>query len=165
MKAPLAIALTLVVALGAAVDAEAQNAASRAEASRRAMLVRGADSARGLPFFGPNAIAALSGAYRLVAGGGEAVVWYTRDSVVLGPEWKRTSLGGVEGSQPEARVLARARGIAVALEGEKYSLFFELASDAPSWRAFAFAFDRKFRGFFDAATSDAELSFPAYVDY
>jgi hypothetical protein len=146
-------------------------------AARRAMLVRGADSVKGLPFFPPNAIAALAGAYSLSGpaspgaaaeppGKGEAAVWYSRESLVFGLAWKRAdaSLGASSGEA--AYSLARDSGLVLALKVGKYALFFELppGDDARS-RAFVQAFDRKFRVFFESAASDAELSFPAYVDY
>jgi hypothetical protein len=146
-------------------------------AVRRAMLVRGADSVKGLPFFPPNAIAALAGAYSLAGpaspgsaalppGKGGAAVWYSRESLVFGPAWKRAdaSLGASPGEA--AYSLARDSGLVLALKVGKYALFFELppGDDARS-RSFVQAFDRKFRVFFESAASDAELSFPAYVDY
>ena len=144
-----------------------------APAVRRAVLERGADSVKGLPFFPPNAIAALTGAYDLAgslapasASGGrqEASVWYSRETIVLGSAWKRVDLGFVASAGQVAYSLAGGRGSVLALKGGKYTLFFELADD-PKTRAFIAAFDRKFQAFFFNANSDAELSFPAYVDY
>jgi hypothetical protein len=140
----------------------------------RAILVLGADSIKGLPFFSPNAIRALSGAYELGLAGKtpqalspsssstpRIAVWYTREALVLGPEWKRLELGG-----SRAYSLARGGGAVVALRADRYTLFFE-PGPVPEGkaRAFMLAFERKFLAFFENAPSDAELSFPAFVDF
>jgi hypothetical protein len=161
-------------------------AVSSAEASapHRALLLQGADAVKGLPFFPPNAIAALSGVYSLdrpaspgaaAASPGDAAappaskagssvaVWYTRETLVFAPAWKRVDLGGLPGDV--AYSLAEGTGIVLALKAGTYVLFFELSSGDPSFAAFAKAFERKFQAFFENAASDAELSFPAYVDY
>jgi hypothetical protein len=163
-------------------------AASGAEgaAPRRALLLRGADAVIGLPFFLPNAIAALSGAYALDSpassgasspaskAGSEVAVWYTREPLVFAPEWKRVEQGaaGTTGGVV-AHSLARADGAVLAVKTGKYALFFELPAGGPApgasgdsrFAAFAKAFEEKFQAFFVDAASDAELSFPAYVDY
>jgi hypothetical protein len=132
---------------------------------RRAMLVSGADSVRGLPFFSPNAIAALTGVYSsdaaaAVSATSRITLWYTREAVVLGSAWKRLDLGG-----SAAYSLARDSGSALCLKGARYALFFVLPVDDAANRAFILAFNRKFLVFFENAPTDAELSFPAYVDY
>jgi hypothetical protein len=152
---------------------------------RRALLLRGADAVIGLPFFLPNAIAALSGAYALdrpapsdasspaSKAGSEVAVWYTRESLVFAPEWKRVEQGAAGSTGVVAYSLARADGTVLAVKTGKYSLFFELPSGglAPEasvdsrFAAFVAAFEKKFQAFFVNAASDAELSFPAYVDY
>jgi hypothetical protein len=146
----------------------AQGAAAQGTApARRAILLRGADAVKGLPFFPPNAIAALSGVYGpegTASGAPETRVWYSREALVLSSAWKRADLGASGLPDESAYALARAGGSVLALRTAKYTLFFELGDD-PGGRDFARAFDRKFRSFFDNAASDAELSFPAYVDY
>lgn len=156
---------------------------------RRAILARGADPVKGLPFFSPNAIAALAGAYGLggaaaaspavppsasASGGSGAAtaaasaavaVWFTRESLALGPEWKRLELGPYR-----AYELGSLDGSVVVLRADRYSLFFRAEPAYPPLseaeaRAFMQAFARKFLAFFENAASDAELSFPAFVDY
>jgi len=61
--------------------------------------------------------------------------------------------------------LARDGGPVIALAGPGYSLFFELPEDTPAFRSFLAAFERRFAFFFEGAPTDAELSFPAYLDY
>lgn len=137
------------------------------------MLVSGADSVRGLPFFSPNAIAALTGVYAVggapiaaapmasaATGAPRITLWYTREAVVLGSAWKRLDLGG-----SALYSLPRDSGTALCLKSARYALFFELPVDDAANRAFVLAFNRKFLVFFENAPTDAELSFPAYVDY
>jgi hypothetical protein len=159
-------------------------------APRRAVLLRGADAVKGLPFFAPNAIAALSGLYALEtpaatgasdSGAGAApgqaapgptapgpaaqvAVWYSRESIVFAPAWKRVDSRGVAAYADAAYSLARGEGTVLALKSEGYTLFFEITGD-PKATDFARAFSGKFPIFFRNAASDAELSFPAYVDY
>ncbi len=143
----------------------------------RAVLARGPEPQRGLPFFSPNAIPALRAEYLIVpaastptdaAGAVEAGrrdplvrVWFTRAAVVLGKAWV-----AVEAGDRGARLLARPEGrpVLAILDG-RYSLFFELPEDGPAPRAFAAALDRRFAVFFESAPSDAELSLPAFVDF
>lgn len=141
---------------------------------RRALLISGADPVKGLPFFPPNALASLVGAYDLAlpAPPGSlsspstlTEVWYTRESLVLGPAWKRS-----DGTLPQALVLDRPQGPVYCLAGEGYRLFLEPPNGSgggaeAAWRAFVPAFERKFQAFFLSAATDAELSFPAFVDY
>jgi len=143
----------------------------------RAFLLRGPDVVKGLPFFPPNVLRALAGAYSLDAPSalepardasraGELKLWYTREALVLGSAWKRAEAYG-----GGAYLMGRGGGSVLLLRAEGYYLFFELPGAAPSApeelkrRAFVRAFDRKFLSFFKNAGSDAELSFPAFVDY
>jgi hypothetical protein len=146
-----------------------------AAAPRRAVLLRGADAVKGLPFFAPNAIAALSGLYDLdkpaATGSADAdariaqvAVWYSRESIVFAPTWKRVDSRGAFSNADAAYSLERGGLTVLALKSEGYTLFFEL-SDNPRATDFARAFSAKFPIFFHNAASDAELSFPAYVDY
>jgi hypothetical protein len=167
------------IAVLASCESIAAEAAEARAETPAAVLLKGAISARGLPFFGPNAIGALYGEYLLgmrardaasavAAAGGAAAsdkarlvsVWYTRESVVLSAAWKSSASYG-----PGARVLARPEGPALFLKGEGYSLFLELAAESPEARSFAQALNRKFAVFFRNAPSDAELSFPSVVEY
>jgi len=183
-RAALAAALFLAGCLGAHAAAQAlAPAGAQGRAARRAILVRGADAVKGLPFFSPNALAALVGSYDLAGlgataarapapgaapgtapGAAEARVWYTREPLVLGGAWRRTDL---EGSL--AYSLAQDGGAVLLLKDPGYYLFFEfskeLAPDEAGRRAFVLSFERKFQVFFQNASNDAELSFPAYVDY
>jgi len=140
--------------------------------ARRAFLVRGPAPVKGLPFFAPNVLPGLAGEYSLVeprvgeAGAAEFPVWYTRASIVLASTWKRAEAYG-----PGAFLLGRGPASVLLIRTSRCSLFFELppsaAPDAPDsrQRAFIGAFVKKFTVFFDNAATDAELSFPAYVDY
>jgi hypothetical protein len=126
-----------------------------------ARLLRGPDAVRGLPFFGPNAIAALRGEYDL--GVGHALVWSCRGAVVLGAAWKAAQAEAGSSSRPF--LLAGAERTVFALVADRYVLFVELPADLPATRRFAFALDRDFHTFFENAPTDAELSFPAFVEY
>ena len=145
-----------------------------AAAPRRAILVRGADPVKGLPFFAPNAIVALVGAYDLAEDGADAAgsaassgavaVWYSRETVVFSSAWKRADPREASAYATAAYTLERDSLPILALQSEGYVLFFELSGD-PRGTAFVRAFTAKFAIFFRNAPSDAELSFPAYVDY
>jgi hypothetical protein len=154
-----------------------ENLRSAAASSFRAVLTRGPDSLRGLPFFAPNAIPSLRAEYLIVSverapeDAASAVdpvrdepqvrVWFTREPVVLSGEWKATNSGG-----RRAWVLARAEGLPVlALVNERYALFLELPQDDSRMRAFAAALERRFTIFFENAPSDADLSLPAFVEF
>jgi hypothetical protein len=157
-----AAALLLSLALGA-LCASAQSLPS----ARRAMLIRGPDRAKGLPFFQPNAIAALAGSYSLdgssaTPAASAASVWFTREYLVLGPSWKRSDMAGLA-----AYVQALPASQAVALKLSDYYLLFELPGSLPASLRSAFieAFERKFLVFYQNAGSEAEISFPAFVDY
>jgi hypothetical protein len=168
MRSVQAVLLSAIVALAAA------EASSQAQVTqRRAFLASGADPVKGLPFFPPNALRALEGSYEL---GGlaspnapasapaqdRAQVWYTREAIVLGGSWRRTDLGAGFPSY----ALSRPQGPVYCVEASGYFLFLEPPEAAPAaWSAFAAAFARKFQAFFQGAASDAELSFPAFVDY
>ena len=167
--------LILAVAL-AGLARPALSAASPASGTpARAILAKGPDASRGLPFFSANAIPSLRVEYLIVPAGAipanaaEAVapgradpvvrVWYTRERLVLGATWKVVELGG-----RRARLLERVEGPVIALISERYALLFELPADSPSLRGFATTLERRFAIFFDNAPTDAELSFPAIVD-
>jgi hypothetical protein len=165
------LAAALILAVASWPVSAAPVRAPTAAAHRRAILVSGADRARGLPFFEPNAIAALSGRYALdaaaQAGAGApatVAVWFSRESLVFGPAWKRVDAREAGTYAEAAYSLPRDVGAVLALKFEGYALFFELSGD-PRAAAFSRAFSAKFPVFFRNAPSDAELSFPAYVDY
>jgi hypothetical protein len=168
-------AAAILIPMAAAAAAGTAQPVSRAPA---AVLLKGTISARGLPFFAPNAIGVLYGEYLLgaaardaasavAAGEGSAMdkdrrvsVWYTRESVVLSSAWKPVSP-----ADAGPRVLARPEGPVLYLKGEGYALFLELRADTAEARSFAQALNRKFSVFFRNASSDAELSFPSVVEY
>jgi|GEM_PF-1439324 len=172
----LALAATLLIATVAPASPQATKARPEAPS---AVLLRGTFSVRGLPFFGPNAIGALHGEYLLGTRASDAAsavaaaandpakyedrrvsAWYTKERVVLSTGWKASASAG-----PGAFVLARPEGPVLFLKGEGYSLFLELRAETPETKAFAQALNRKFGVFFRNAASDAELSFPALVEY
>lgn len=126
-----------------------------------ARLLSGPAALRGLPFFAPNAIRVLRGEYDL--GPFRVAVWYTREALVFGEAWKVQPSG--RGGAARAWLLERAGGPVLAIVEQGYSLFVELPLDSASMRRFAWAWDEKFRVFFLNAPTDAELSFPAFVDF
>ncbi len=127
----------------------------------RALLLRGPEPRKGLPYFSPNAIASLVGVYAHVEG--EIIVRYTRAPLVWGSAWENALVKTPENFRAYLR--KDSLGRVFALASPRYTLFFELHADSSATRAFALAFERRFRFFFEGAVSDAELSFPAYVDY
>jgi hypothetical protein len=171
-----AILSALVIPLAAAPPAGGAKAAAQTSAApARAILSRGPDPVRGLPFFSPNAIPSLRVEYLLApaaqapADAASAVaaerpglllrVWCTRSPLVFGSTWTRTSVG-----ERRAYLLSREEGEVLALSRDGYCLLFELPEDKPAYRVFALALDDRFALYFENAPSDAELSFPAFVD-
>jgi hypothetical protein len=159
----LSLRTALVAALGlsAVLCAAAQDGAGS-----RAILDRGTYAVKGLPFFSPNAIPCLMGEYLFPAPKADLriPVWYTREPLVFGAEWARRDMPPYA-----ARVLLRTEGgrqagAVLSLATARYTLFLELPSDSAAFRDFAVALEQRFAVFFASAPSDAELSFPAYVD-
>ena len=138
---------------GAAVAADTVRSPAR--------LLSGPAALRGLPFFAPNAIRVLRGEYDL--GPFRVTLWYTREALVFGEAWKAQPSG--RGGPAKSWLLERSEGPVLAVSGAGYSLFVELPRDSASLRRFASALDEKFRVFFLNAPTDAELSFPAFVDF
>ena len=136
--------------------------ATVAEAIRSpARLLSGPAALRGLPFFAPNAIRVLRGDYDL--GPLRVAVWYTREALVFGEAWKSQPSG--RGGAAKSWLLERSAGPVLAIAEPGYCLFVELSQDSASLRRFAWSLDEKFRVFFLNAPTDAELSFPAFVDF
>jgi hypothetical protein len=126
-----------------------------------ARLQSGPEQVRGLPFFSPNAIPALVGEYSL--GEARAKVLCTREALVFGPEWRRVSPD--PGPGLTGFLVQGQEGVVLALLSPKYCLFVELPADKPALRRFASALESRFSTFFDKAATDAELSFPAWVEF
>lgn len=167
--------------LSVAARLPAQTGSATAVA-QRAILVDGAFAVKGLPFFPPNALSALTGTYRTDSGQGsvpstaqssraspgskadDISVWFTRETLVMDGSWRQTETGG-----SASYVLARPQGPVIVQKSARFYLFFEFpAGVSPDDRrglSFISAFDRKFLVFFANAATDEELSFPAYVDY
>lgn len=159
----LALALSLACPCGLAAQA-AQTAAATGAAeavSSPARLLSGPAALRGLPFFAPNAIRVLRGEYDL--GPFRVVIWYTREALVFGGSWKAQPSG--RGGEAKSWLLEAASGPVLAIAEPGYSLFVELSRDSAPLRRFAWALDEKFRVFFLNAPTDAEISFPAFVDF
>lgn len=149
-------------AAGAAGPASLPGASPRLELPPgRALLLRGPEPRKGLPFFSPNALPALVGEYE--ASTALIRVWSSRSPISFGSYWELIPVKLPDSLR--AYRLARAAGPVLALAGPSYALFFELPADTPSGRNFLIAFERRFAFFFEGAPTDAELSFPAYVDY
>ncbi|HOX48185.1 MAG TPA: hypothetical protein PLG14_03285, partial [Spirochaetales bacterium] len=163
------ILLAFLAASGLAVQAAAQAAgggaitggAARggAAAARpelppgRALLLRGPEPRKGLPFFSPNAIPALVGEYEVSKS--LVRVWSSRSPLSFGKSWE--SIPIKLPASLRALRLARDGGPVIALAGPDYSLFFELPADTPAFRSFLAAFERRFAFFFEGAPTDAEL--------
>jgi len=173
------LASAAVAVLFLAAGAAAQSSGARA-AKSSGLLVRGPFSERGLPFFGANAIPVLRGEYLVGAkaedaasavgaasaegsasSAGPTTVWYTREGVVLSSAWQ-----AIPGSaNASLRLLAQPEGEVLYVRGEGYSLFVRAPKADAAARSFALALNRRFAVFFNSASSDAELSFPAVVEY
>ncbi len=156
------LALSLVVLLAMATGgARAQTPPPASSKPASARLLKGPTAVRGLPFFGQNAIAALSGEYAV--GQRRVKVWSCRSPVFYSPAWKPTQTD--LGASTRAFLLARPEGPVLAFSAGSFTLFVELPADSPSLRRFSVALERRFAVFFVNAASDAELSFPAFVEY
>jgi hypothetical protein len=132
----------------------------------RALLVSGPTPVRGLPFFSPNGIPGLSGSY--LVGADTVPLWYSREALVFDSAWRDTPALAPAGAR--AFVLSAegspfAERFTVAWKMRKFSVILSLHADEAAGRRFALAFLTRFAFFFDNAVTDAELSFPATVDY
>jgi hypothetical protein len=90
-------------------------------------------------------------------------VWSCREKLVLGAAWRPVATDS--GARLKARLLDRPQGPVLAFVTEGYVLFFELPQDIPAYHRFALSLESRFQVFFQNAVSDAELSFPAFVDF
>ena len=90
-------------------------------------------------------------------------VWYTREALQFNAAWREQATLAVPGSR--ARVLAEGGRFVVAWKYPLYAIIVALPSDTAESRRFATAFLLRFLYFFENAATDAELSFPASVDY
>jgi hypothetical protein len=135
----------------------------------RAILIHGPETLRGLPFFSPNAIPALGASYLLAD---KAIrVWYTREALWFSDEWHAIP----EPSGPGIKQVLRrddARLGVIVLRTQRFSLFLSLpdgtgtgAGIGPEFRRFSAGLVSRFAFFFDNAATDAELSFPATIDF
>lgn len=133
--------------------------------ARTARLESGPEAVRGLPFFPPNAIVALAGRYSV--GADAARVYSCRAEVFLGPEWSPLPPADASGLGAGLRCFVRGRDSApvLAIRAERYTLFVGLPRYAPEFLRFSFALAGKFSPFFSNAATDAELSFPAFIDF
>ncbi|MGO8692790.1 MAG: hypothetical protein ACLQMF_03865 [Rectinemataceae bacterium] len=157
---------------------ESAGSAVRTEPGR-AMLIRGPLVFHGLPFFAPNALPGLEGEYSLVSGTAEPAVqgssggapaervlqlriWYTREPLYFGTDWIRGTMGryAIYTSKRDA-----TGAVVIAFAADRYELLVELPSDDAELRRFAAALEDRFALFFADAATDADLSFPAYVDF
>lgn len=132
---------------------------------RTARLESGPEAVKGLPFFSPNAIAALRGRYSV--GAESAQVYSCRAEVFLGPEWSPLTAPDSSGLGSGLRCFVRDREAApvLAIRAARYTLFIGLPRYAPELLIFSFALAEKFSPFFSNAATDAELSFPAFIDF
>jgi hypothetical protein len=157
----MAVAVCACILLCASSLCAQASSAQPASGVATARLMKGPEAVRGLPFFGPNAIAALAGEYAV--GTYRLSVYSCRGPVYLGAGWKAVSMG--ERPAVSAFLLAGPPSAVVALKTDRYTLFIGLPEDLPALRRFSLALEDRFSSFFDNAPTDAELSFPAYVDY
>jgi hypothetical protein len=166
MRLPAVVALGLgLLALG---ETAAEGAAAadpgppRVAPAGRALLSSGPDLLHGLPFFGPNAIAGLGGEYLV---GAEAIpLWFTRVTLSYGGAWKEGGGFPVVAGAREYSLTTSGRSV-IAWKYARYSLIISFPSETAELRRFASALLLRFAFFFENAATDAELSFPATVEY
>lgn len=146
----------------------------------RGYLIDGPQPVKGLPFFSPNAIPSLKGSYALASESEGSAdlshrpslnLWYTKEALVFGDAWKKADFAGLEARS--ALISSYKSSSVLALREGRYTLFFvkDGSSSGDSDvetavnKGFILAFEKKFQAFFQNAASDAELSFPAFVDF
>jgi hypothetical protein len=158
-------ALLLALSLQAFPQAAAGRGGPAAAKPQPARLESGPESVKGLPFFGQNAIAALAGRYSV--GEDPVRVYCCRGEVFFGPEWSPLPASDSAGLPAGLRCLVRDREAnpVLALRAARYTLFIELPRYSQALLRFSFAFADKFAPFFSNADTDAELSFPAFIDF
>ncbi|HUW42579.1 MAG TPA: hypothetical protein VMV90_16365 [Rectinemataceae bacterium] len=148
----------------------------------RAILVSGPLAFRGLPFFSPNALSGLVGEYALAppavgaqgpaaagSGGGVPVlrtltarVWFTHEPLYFGARWTRGALGRYTVYSSTDQVTS---SVILAFTSDRYELLVELPSGTTAFHRFAMALADRFALFFSESATDADISFPAFVDY
>lgn len=131
----------------------------------RAVLARGTEPARGLPFFGPNAIEGLYGRYELALepnGARYAVeLWYTRAPLVLPSAWTRADCAAA----PRGSLSSSGEGsVSWYLPGEGYALLVRFPSEYPDPCRFAAVLAERFAFFRRYAPDEAAVSFPAILE-
>jgi hypothetical protein len=127
----------------------------------KALLATGPAAIKGLPFFSPNAIPSLSGAY--LVGAETLPVWYTREGLQFGGQWKERPSFALGGGR--AWTLAANERFVVAWKQRRFSLIVSFPSERAFDLRFSAALLTRFTFFFENAATDAELSFPAVVQY
>jgi hypothetical protein len=181
-----AAGLGLVLLCGASSAAVGQAAGAL---GLEAILQRGPNPVRSLPYFPPNALKGFRGEYRMSGQGGEGnaeaekaragapaspakpagtpadgriLVYFTREPLVLPSSWRPAGCPG----QRLLRVPTE-EGFAVchAEAGEGgYFLFFQFESEAFPWCPWIEAFLQRFRYLLPFAKDDSEIPFPAVLE-
>ncbi len=128
----------------------------------RGLLAEGPARVGGLPFFPSNATPALSGTY--LVGPDRITFWFTRSALFFSESWKdHPALASATGV-PSSLLVLDGRQV-FALRWKDHCLFLSAPAGRELSRAFIVAFVRRFSFFYGTAATDAELSFPAAVDF
>jgi hypothetical protein len=140
-----------------------------------ALLIRGSERVRGLPFLGQNALAALTGSYALRDGDGSIVeldLWYCDEPLIIPADWVRRACPGLpaaftlRAAPPGSSLSGIREGYeAWALETDSYRLFVSLPAGFGAACRFAAALSERFDWFRRYATLPSDRSFPALLEY
>jgi hypothetical protein len=140
-----------------------------------ALLIRGSERVRGLPFLGQNALDALTGSYALRDADGsimELDLWYCAEPLIIPADWGRRACPGLPPAfalraAPQAPALGGIRDghEVLVLETESYRLFVSLPIGFGAACRFAAALSERFDWFRRYAALPSDLSFPALLEY
>ena len=152
--------LLLAVLLWFPTAAGAQAGQVAGAQAEQAVLERGPQPVRGIPFFPPNVLQAWRGEY--LAGKSRIVVYFTREALVLPGGWQPAPCG----QDALRRVAGEEEPVFCYVEpGEAgFGLFVSFESELFPWCAWTQVFLQRLR-YLLAFTPASEASFPAVFEY
>ncbi|HAE23618.1 MAG TPA: hypothetical protein DCG47_15060 [Spirochaetaceae bacterium] len=140
-----------------------------------ALLIRGSERERGLPFLGQNALETLTGRYALSDENGGALeldVWYCAEALIIPASWSARACTGLpagltlRAAPPEPALGGVAKGrVLWVLEASSYRIFISLPDGFADSCRFAAALGERFDWFRRYAALPSDLSFPALLEY
>jgi hypothetical protein len=135
----------------------------------RAVLIEGTVPVRGLPGFGRNALAALSGAYAIASAetveSFRVAVWFTREILVKPEDWTTPQCKTPASGFTLLAAPREADGSSLwSLWGNEYVLLIQVPTGFPEPCGFITKFASRFSFFYRYAGQPEDVSFPSIVE-